>query len=175
MYLCACIRVVYIPLFRFVPFIGDHTVCLCVYVCMFLIFNYTRAERYLRNRVVPLLLFFFFFFWDGFSFAYSIVYYGKEGKIVEREQCRSVARTLYSAVIIYNYYYFFSAYYYFFFFHLKTTILPSSKIRRKEREPFHLKRNTFKSKTLLFTISINRGIHVILFILVDGRYFKLLK
>ena len=108
-------------------------VCVCVYcVYMFLIFNYTRAERYLRNRVVPLLLFFFFFF---------------------------------PHIIIYLF---------IFFLHLKTTILPSSKIRRKEREPFHLKRNTFKSKTLLFTISINRGIHVNTFILVDGRYFKLL-
>lgn len=103
MYLCACIRVVYIPLFRFVPFIGDHTVCLCVYVCMFLIFNYTRAERYLRNRVVPLLLFFFFFGMGLVSPTVSFITARKEKSSrennVDRSRARSILQLLFIIII----------------------------------------------------------------------------
>lgn len=101
-YVSMCVYTCCIPLFRFVPFIGDHTVCLCVYVCMFLIFNYTRAERYLRNRVVPLLLFFFFgmgLVSPTVSFITARKEKSSRENNVDRSRARSILQLLFIIII----------------------------------------------------------------------------
>ena len=79
-------------------------VCVCVYcVYMFLIFNYTRAERYLRNRVVPLLLFFFFFGMGLVSPTVSFITARKEKSSrennVDRSRARSILQLLFIIII----------------------------------------------------------------------------
>lgn len=92
-------------------------------------------------------------------FAYSIVYYGKEGKIVKREQCCDAA---YLSFHVYHFFFFFVfvclTFHFFFFF--SENDYPASGVSWKEREPF-LKAEHIQSKQRYLSLyRLTGGIHM---------------